>query len=92
MWYDSNFELRSDRLSMNDRDQDSPQPLCRDVNDGESKDRHPTDGGLEEIRSIALFLERSGICCCVVDVPALNYYGARRVVMVRTPSVHCHPY
>ena len=75
---------------MNDRDQDSPQTRFRDVKDGDSKDKPPSSGGLEEIRSIALFLERSGICCCVVDVPALNYYGARRVVMVRTPSVHCY--
>jgi hypothetical protein len=65
-------------------DQDSQPPLRQDVMSGYSTDRLPGSGGLEDIRAITHFLERSGVRCCVVDVPALNYYGAKRVVMVRT--------
>ena len=55
----------------------------------DNSDRLNSGGGLEDIRAIIRFLEASGVSCCVVDVPALNYYGAKRVVLVRTLSSHC---
>lgn len=48
---------------------------CRD-------DVRPSNNGADLILAVTVLLESKNIICCIVDVPALNYYGAKRVTFV----------
>ncbi|KKZ59964.1 hypothetical protein EMCG_00804 [[Emmonsia] crescens] len=58
---------------------DAPEPIILTVL-GLPGDASPsTGGGTREVLEITKILEDAGICCCLVRVSALKYYGAGRV-------------
>jgi hypothetical protein len=53
-------------------------------------DERPAKNGINEIASIVRVLNTGKIPCCLVNEPALIYYGAGRVMSVQyTPSFRC---
>ncbi|KAK2797856.1 hypothetical protein FQN50_009061 [Emmonsiellopsis sp. PD_5] len=55
-----------------------PEPVISAVL-GLPGDVSPASGGTCEVLAITKILETAGICCCLVGISALKYYGAGRV-------------
>jgi hypothetical protein len=60
----------------------SPLALFDEAIRGYPDDVQPSNNGVDHILATVLHLESKNIACCIVDVPALNYYGAKRVTFV----------
>jgi hypothetical protein len=59
-----------------------PLALFDEAVQGYPDDLQPRKNGVDDMLAITVLLESKNITCCIVDVPALNYYGAKRVVLV----------
>lgn len=56
---------------------------------GYPNDETPLCSGIKDILKVVNIVEESNIPCCMVAEPALNYYGADRIIFVsiiRNPS------
>lgn len=60
----------------------SPLVLFDEAVRGYLDDVRPSNNGVDDILATTVLLESKNITCCIVDVPALNYYGAKRVILV----------
>jgi hypothetical protein len=59
-----------------------PLALFDEAVQGSPDDVQPSNNGVDDMLAATVFLGSRNITCCIVDVPALNYYGAKRVALV----------